>query len=1057
MNDAERRSYLRKVLRALHHEIRQGTMALKTRVSKKKELRDLRHLLRAPADKYLFTDEKTYKRNVLGKGAPGFTHTVWSRKFMWQMATKQGSLAEQIAKQSPALVNKLKALLDGKNPGKRKLRVTTKTAIQNILSFLQFDKGVNAAFPPFHAKFLADTFLPKEGDCLVVDPCAGWGGRLLGTLCVNRAATVRYFGVDPEKRNKDAYENLVKRVQVYLKAEVKGPREADFSYRPFEDWTRSPKAKSMRGTVDLVLTSPPYFNAENYHTTNARQSANRYATYDEWREKFYRTLVQGAYELLKPGGVFVLNIADVASAKRLERDASILAREAGFESAGFYKLAMSVTPGTRGNERHTVIVDGVSFKHEPVFCLVKPARNSAVSRSLPISQRTIPVRTTKVVAPLPNPKNTKESLKQVFRRYKSSRRNPYALFSSRITAGLKDKTLRMCKVSGTIVAAFLASRRKVAGKGYLYAGTTPSVHTITKCAGDLDIDAISLVDESPTSQTALLRELNTVKGPAWAECVASDKVVSQLLCQAGFTYITSKIDALSDVLAIYFKGTAQARQQRTVAVGEAQIVNLKRLPVGHVMALVKKIAARLRTAHLNFTNHNSNYNKDDAWSALTLRGYLPDPTYIHDPDEARRGTSEKDLAELKRWEKRYATRHWGLQDTTLMKQFPEVQALLDTLVPGSSKNGNIAFKRVRLMRLKPQGGELTRHTDLTDGTLGLDDKHTVRIHFPIITNSKVILTSWDLHDQPIEQHFPAGECWYLNIRLPHKIVNGGTEDRVHIVVDLIANERIRVLIGGEQDRRVGQEAPENLLGNWTDPNPAPVIEEHSGFLVVRDDLLGVGSKIRFLDYLVKTAPEKEFVFGASNKVGYGAISLSYLCRKYRKKAVFFMAKTSNPTWHQKRVMELGGIIHFVPNGMLNVTKARAREYVAKDPKHRRLLPIGLEDQTVLASIVKVARSLTHKNKPVVPTEIWSVGSSGTLSRGLQAAFPNATVHVVQTGHSMSNAERGRANLHKSPYKFDQKCKEAEMPPYTSEPYYDSKVWSVVKKHGKKGALIWNVA
>lgn len=374
MDAAERKSYLRKVLSALYREIRQGTMALKTKVSPKKQLRDLRHLLRAPSDKYLFTDEKTYKRNVLGKGSPGFTHTVWSRKFTWQMATKQGSLAQEIAEQHPPLVKKLEALLDGINPGKQKLRVATKTAIQNILSFLQFDKGVNAAFPPFHAKFLADTFLPQEGNCLVVDPCAGWGGRLLGTLCVNRTATVRYFGVDPEKRNKEAYENLLKRVRVYLKAEVKGPREAEFSYRPFEDWIVSRKAKSLRGKADLVMTSPPYFEAENYNTANTRQSANRYKTYVEWREKFYRKLVKGAYELLKPGGVFVLNIADVASAKRLEKDSRILAREAGFENAGFYKLAMSVTPGTRGNERHRVVVNGVTFKHEPVFCFCRPGK-----------------------------------------------------------------------------------------------------------------------------------------------------------------------------------------------------------------------------------------------------------------------------------------------------------------------------------------------------------------------------------------------------------------------------------------------------------------------------------------------------------------------------------------------------------------------------------------------------------------------------------------------------------------------------------------------------------
>ena len=143
--------------------------------------------------------------------------------------------------------------------------------------------------------------------------------------------------------------------------------------------------------------------------------------------------------------------------------------------------------------------------------------------------------------------------------------------------------------------------------------------------------------------------------------------------------------------------------------------------------------------------------------------------------------------------------------------------------------------------------------------------------------------------------------------------------------------------------------------------------------------------------------------------------------------------------------------------VLSLTRKKNRRTAAKDPKKRRLLPIGLEDATVLASIVRVARGLIYNNKPVVPTEIFVAASSGTLSRGLQAAFPKAMVHAVQTGHSMSKEQIGRAILHKSPYKSDQKCNEAEMPPYNSEQFCDSKVWSVAKKHGKRGALIWNVA
>ncbi len=41
-----------------------------------------------------------------------------------------------------------------------------------------------------------------------------------------------------------------------------------------------------------------------------------------------------------------------------------------------------------------------------------------------------------------------------------------------------------------------------------------------------------------------------------------------------------------------------------------------------------------------------------------------------------------------------------------------------------------------------------------------------------------------------------------------------------------------------------------LVKDWEDPNPKPVIELHDGIHVVRDDLLDAGSKVRFIDYFV---------------------------------------------------------------------------------------------------------------------------------------------------------------------------------------------------------------
>ena len=254
----------------------------------------------------------------------------------------------------------------------------------------------------------------------------------------------------------------------------------------------------------------------------------------------------------------------------------------------------------------------------------------------------------------------------------------------------------------------------------------------------------------------------------------------------------------------------------------------------------------------------------------------------------------------------------------------------------------------------------------------------------------------------------------------------------------------------------------DMIGDWQDPNPAPVIELHNGIHVVRDDLLNYGSKIRFVDYFIGHAPENkkvtEWVFCSCPATGYAQISLPVVCNRYEKKAVLFMAERSMDKLHdyQKRGIELGTIYHWVKMGMLNVTQSHAKKYTAEDPVHRRVLPLGLEHETVLSSIIKVARSL-----PIKPKEVWSVGSSGTISRGLQLAFPDADINVVQVGHTMKPREIGRAIHHISPYKFDKPVRINEMPPFPSAPTYDAKGWKPMidwyKTNDKKGdVLFWNV-
>ena len=241
----------------------------------------------------------------------------------------------------------------------------------------------------------------------------------------------------------------------------------------------------------------------------------------------------------------------------------------------------------------------------------------------------------------------------------------------------------------------------------------------------------------------------------------------------------------------------------------------------------------------------------------------------------------------------------------------------------------------------------------------------------------------------------------------------------------------------------------SIIGDWQDTLPAPVIEEHEKIQVVRDDLLGGGSKMRFADYLIKSNEDiEEWVYGSSPATGYAQISLAALCRRYGKKAVVFMADRAWDKLHDYQIKALseGADMRFVPNGMLSVTEKRARDYVEQDPTVRRLLPIGFDHDTVIASIIRVALSID-----VRPNEVWTVGSSVTLTRGLQLAWPDADYHCVTVGH---RGDYGRAKLYQCKIPFNKPAK--VIPPFPSAITYDAKAWQFIKEHARTGALFWNV-
>ena len=98
---------------------------------------------------------------------------------------------------------------------------------------------------------------------------------------------------------------------------------------------------------------------------------------------------------------------------------------------------------------------------------------------------------------------------------------------------------------------------------------------------------------------------------------------------------------------------------------------------------------------------------------------------------------------------------------------------------------------VRLLRLAPKS-VVKEHTD---PTLGLDvERSVVRLTIPIVTNDNVEFYL-DNTIVPME----PGECWYLDLTKPHKVINDGTTERINLTIDMIPNTWLRELIESSSD------------------------------------------------------------------------------------------------------------------------------------------------------------------------------------------------------------------------------------------------------------------
>ena len=131
--------------------------------------------------------------------------------------------------------------------------------------------------------------------------------------------------------------------------------------------------------------------------------------------------------------------------------------------------------------------------------------------------------------------------------------------------------------------------------------------------------------------------------------------------------------------------------------------------------------------------------------------------------------------------KDYADGSWtDWLDTPLLQECAYLSSVVDTF------RAHTDVTLVRLLRLAP-GGHIEEHTD---PTLGLEvERSVIRLTIPILANDAV---EFFLNDIAVPMQ--PGECWYMRLSDPHRVVNAGKTERISMSIDMVPNEWVRALI-----------------------------------------------------------------------------------------------------------------------------------------------------------------------------------------------------------------------------------------------------------------------
>jgi len=241
-------------------------------------------------------------------------------------------------------------------------------------------------FPPLTARWIYENYtkhIPKEETLNIYDPSSGWGGRILGAMSSHRK--IHYIGTDPNTDNFiddlgiTRYEYVAKFFNDNCLESNSFWEEDKNTYHIFQEGSEHignhPDFQQYKGKLDLIFTSPPYFDREQY-SDDDEQSFKSYPQYDDWRDNFLKPTLENSFNSLRDDRYLLWNIADIKIGKDkfypLEQDSIDILTNLGMEYQGKLKMLMTSMVGVdQSNVKNSVIIEKKAWKYEPIFVFYK--------------------------------------------------------------------------------------------------------------------------------------------------------------------------------------------------------------------------------------------------------------------------------------------------------------------------------------------------------------------------------------------------------------------------------------------------------------------------------------------------------------------------------------------------------------------------------------------------------------------------------------------------------------------------------------------------------------